>query len=963
MHRSVRALRPERHRSLASAWLRAVLALTLMAAWTSAAAPAAHADGPTTFSNTASIAIPATGSANQTGPASPYPSTIGVSGMTGTVTAVTVTFHGLTHSTLNDVDALVVAPSGENLVVLSDIGDPNQLATANNITLTFDDAAANSVSPGAVPSGTFKPTNTFAGATDTWPAPAPAASNQTTLAGSFTGLSTANGNWQLFVVDDATGDLGTMAGGWSLTITTEVAAASTTTTVTSSDTTSSTGSPVTFTAAVGSGGAPVTAGTVQFTDGGANLGAAVPLNGQGRATLTTSALTEGTHLIRATFSGATGFLTSNGTVSQRVDNATTVTGQTFCNTGVITVPGNGSASPYPSNIFVTGLTGNVTKVTANLKGVSHTAPIDLDVLLSGPTPTDNLFLLSDGGGQNPVSNLNLIFDDAAASVVPDPATSGTFQPTRVADESVESLPAPAPALSAATALSTFNGKPANGTWTLWVFDDASGDSGSLSGGWCVTIETTVPTTTVLSAAPNPASHGESITLTATVTAGGASVTSGSVTFTDGATSLGSVPVDAQGVATFTTSTLANGTHPVTASYAANGSFGASENSLDVVVAATPTSTVLTAAPNPVRFGDPVTLTATVTAGAVPVGTGLVTFTEGPTTLGTVTLDTAGQATFSTSTLAAGTHTITASYPAGDDFGGSNNSVDVVVQPLPATVLTLTASPNPGFVGFPVTVRATVTSDGSPVSTGTVDFTGLGSVAVNAEGVAEFVTSSMVPGQVIVLAAYPANADYQGSSGTVSIVFDPVSFDAGGPYTVAEGDPLTLAGSGTAVPGVTYSWDLNGDDDFSDATGLAPTLSWAQLEALGIDDGPSSRPAADAGRGRRRRAGAHGRSQRDEHRADRSGDRRPDRNRRHAIHPQGRRGRSVLGRPGGTLQLHRRLGGRLSGGRRGRSRRSAGHPHLHRGRRLHGHLHRGGQGRRDQRRHHGDGERGAAGRRR
>ncbi len=109
----------------------------------------AAADGPTTFSNAASIAIPATGSANQIGPASPYPSNITVSGMSGAVTTVTVAFNNLTHSTVNDIDAMVVAPSGENIVVLSDVGDPNTtLAFANNATLTFSDAAA-----GPVPDG------------------------------------------------------------------------------------------------------------------------------------------------------------------------------------------------------------------------------------------------------------------------------------------------------------------------------------------------------------------------------------------------------------------------------------------------------------------------------------------------------------------------------------------------------------------------------------------------------------------------------------------------------------------------------------------------------------------------------------------------------------------------------------------------------------------------------------------
>lgn len=82
------------------------------------AATAAVADGPTTFSNTTAIAIPAAGSPDQIGDASPYPSPITVSGMTGTVSDVTVTFNNLTHSIANDIDALLVSPTGENLMVM-----------------------------------------------------------------------------------------------------------------------------------------------------------------------------------------------------------------------------------------------------------------------------------------------------------------------------------------------------------------------------------------------------------------------------------------------------------------------------------------------------------------------------------------------------------------------------------------------------------------------------------------------------------------------------------------------------------------------------------------------------------------------------------------------------------------------------------------------------------------------------
>ena len=103
-----------------------------------------------------------------------------------------------------------------------------------------------------------------------------------------------------------------MAGGWSLTITTANAALATTTTVTSSLNPSRTGLPVTFTATVKAGASAVTTGTVQFADNGVDVGSPVALNGSGQATFSTSALSEGTHTIRATYSGSTGFLTSNG---------------------------------------------------------------------------------------------------------------------------------------------------------------------------------------------------------------------------------------------------------------------------------------------------------------------------------------------------------------------------------------------------------------------------------------------------------------------------------------------------------------------------------------------------------------------------------------------------------------------------------------------------------------------------
>jgi CSLREA domain-containing protein len=66
--------------------------------------------------------------------------------------------------------------------------------------------------------------------------------------------------------------------------------------------------------------------------------------------------------------------------------------------------------------------------------------------------------------------------------------------------------------------------------------------------------------------------------------------------------------------------------------------------------------------------------------------------------------------------------------------------------------------------------------------------------------------------------------------------------AGGPYVIGEGGVLTLDATGPSDPdgdALTYAWDVNGDGDFTDAAGVNPSLTWAQLQSLGIDEGPGS----------------------------------------------------------------------------------------------------------------------------
>src|SRR5207248_1083216 len=153
------------------------------------------------------------------------------------------------------------------------------------------------------------------------------------------------------------------------------------------------------------------------------------------------------------------------------------------------------------------------KVTVTLKGLSHTYPDDLDVLLVGPGG-QKVVLMSDAGGGIGINNVTLSFDDAAASNLPDSSAivSGTYKPTDFV--AGDTFPSPAPAGPYGTALSAINGLDPNGAWSLYVLDDAAGDSGSISGGW--SLQFTFPTTSNPIVALTSPANGATFTAPATI---------------------------------------------------------------------------------------------------------------------------------------------------------------------------------------------------------------------------------------------------------------------------------------------------------------------------------------------------------------------------------------------------------------------------------------------------------------
>lgn len=161
---------------------------------------------------------------------------------------------------------------------------------------------------------------------------------------------------------------------------------------------------------------------------------------------------------------------------------------TFTNSASITIVDDATATPYPSTITVSGLPAGqiISKVTVTLHGFTHSFPSDVGVLLVSPSGATTEL---DGqcGGQTSVSNIDLTFDDAAAMNLPSPLATGTYKPSQCS-QLFYSSPAPPPPHG--TALSELNGGAANGSWSLYVEDFSSGDSGSIGGGWSLTISTT-----------------------------------------------------------------------------------------------------------------------------------------------------------------------------------------------------------------------------------------------------------------------------------------------------------------------------------------------------------------------------------------------------------------------------------------------------------------------------------------
>jgi len=294
--------------------------------------------------------------------------------------------------------------------------------------------------------------------------------------------------------------------------------------------------------------------------------------------------------------------------------------------------------------------------------------------------------------------------------------------------------------------------------------------------------TLVPTTTSLAVSDASTVFGQSVDLTATVAprSGGGDPT-GSVTFTDGTTTLGTAQISNTGAgdqAVLTTSDLPVGGHTITATYSGDDNFDTSTSApvaQSVAQAGTITSVTSDATGTPVS-GQAVTYTATVSVAppgaGTPDGTAQLKI-DGANVGDPVTLS-GGVAIFApVTTLTAGTHNVVVTYSGTTNYAASAGSYAQDVTQA-ATTTVLNAQPDPSREDEDVTITATVTptapATGTP--TGTVVFSdedgelGVGTLAVTGGAdVATFTISTLAPGDHTLTATYEGDADYAASDAT------------------------------------------------------------------------------------------------------------------------------------------------------------------------------------------------------
>jgi len=270
------------------------------------------------------------------------------------------------------------------------------------------------------------------------------------------------------------------------------------------------------------------------------------------------------------------------------------------------------------------------------------------------------------------------------------------------------------------------------------------------------------TNTCLTSIPNPSLFGQIVTFTANVTGAGGTPT-GTVTFYDGQTNIGTGTLSA-GLATFNDSGLSIGTHSITAVYGGDTKFTTSTGTLSggqtVNQVSKSTSMSVSSSKNPSDYGQAVIFTATINTASSGTGTpsGTIQFKiDGANFGGPVPVSKGIATSAAISTLAVGTHTITAIYSGDTNFATSTGSLSGGQKVRGITTITWPYKPNPCNWGQPCTFKVQLGWQGSASPTGYVTFydgsNSLGSCNLSNNGSASFSTGNLGFGSHNITAVY------------------------------------------------------------------------------------------------------------------------------------------------------------------------------------------------------------------
>ncbi len=336
-----------------------------------------------------------------------------------------------------------------------------------------------------------------------------------------------------------------------------------------------------------------------------------------------------------------------------------------------------------------------------------------------------------------------------------------------------------------------------------------------------------------SATPASPVYGNPVTIAAHLSSPDvAGVPTGTVLVENGAI-VGTTTLDASGDISFTTDQLPAGTDSVLIIYQGDSTFAATTTTIDVNVTDAATTTSLSVTPSSTSvIGASIDLHATVATSGTPLqASGAAEFFDGTTSLGTVALDAAGQATFTTTSLGLGNHQLHATYLPGSGFATSSSTPVGHDITTVATTTQLSADSVTSVRGQNVHVQAQVSPVASvAVPTGNVTFavdgTDLATVPLDATGVASVDLADLGVGNHTITATYGGASAFAPSTATplahsVTRAASTVTLNAT-PSTGAHGQSITLQANVTAVtPGnaiasgtVTFS---DGVTNFGSAT--------------------------------------------------------------------------------------------------------------------------------------------------